>query len=320
MCRDQGRPTVSLGALAFHEKVTFAVTKRPLRSPFEVDLAFESGGAWAGFGAPHEGLCFRGRSGGKVGAMGALLEVAKVGDRSSVVAARAQTPLALLNPANHGHAAWVFQSSHGGGFVTGDAVELTVRVLRGASLFLSSQASSKAYRGTHARFTLDAQLEPEATLVSWPDPVSCFSGARLTQLQRFACAQSANLVVVDAYTAGRLAHGERWAFERLESRLELDVEQAPAFREALLLSDALGGPLAARLGEATALATVLLTGPRLQQAIEALAQLPGASRWPHGLVLRFAEPTVEALHDTLRRNLREPVADLLGDDPHARKW
>src|SRR5215212_4823704 len=71
----------------------------------------------------------------------------------------------------------------GGGFVGSDAIELDVHVEQGATLFLSSQASSKVYRAADARFTLRAVVH--GTLVYWPDPVACFAGASLAQQLSF---------------------------------------------------------------------------------------------------------------------------------------
>ena len=72
--------------------------------------------------------------------------VERVGERSEVTRVLSQSPLRVLTPRNHGDAAWLFLSSLGGGFVGGDALSLDVRVGDGACCWLSSQASSKAYR------------------------------------------------------------------------------------------------------------------------------------------------------------------------------
>lgn len=258
------------------------------------------------------------------------LEVARVGSRSALVDARSQGPLRLLSPANHGHAAWVYQSSYGGGFVTDDDVSLSVTVGQGATLFLGSQAAGKVYRQTRARFRLEASVGAGAVLVAWPDPLACFAGASFEQTQRFRLDEGASLVCVDALGAGRVARGERWAFEHLATRLELDVAGVPRLRDALVLS-ARHGDLAARLAPAGALATVLLAGPLVQRACDelhaALSSLPlgpppllASSRWPWGLLVRLAAPSTEALSALLAGFLRQRVAELLGDDPWARKW
>ncbi len=113
------------------------------------------------------------------------LEVSLVGGRSAVTALSATSPLALLNPKNHGAGAWVYQSSHGGGWIGLDDVSLDVSVRDGATLFLSTQAGGKAYRGANSTFRLHARLGCGATLVYWPEPTTCFSGSALTQQQRF---------------------------------------------------------------------------------------------------------------------------------------
>ncbi len=260
------------------------------------------------------------------------LRVSRSGPGSSVTGARSETPLRLLTPKNHGHAAWVFQSSHGGGFVGADQVELSVEVEPGAALFLSSQASSKVYRAARSRFTLEARVGPGATLVSWPDPVACFQGASLTQRQRFALDPGASLLLVDGWTAGRASNGERWAFAQLDASLEVEVEGVRCLQDGWLLSGE-HGDLEARMGPLDAFATVVLAGPRLdaaRAAVEEAGRVPlrplaeaallTCARWEWGTVARLGAPSAEALAVALRGLLREHVAALLGDDPCARKW
>ena len=261
------------------------------------------------------------------------LAVSRVGDRSVVTASRAQSPLKLLAPRNHGQAAWVYQSSYGGGFVGADDISLRVNVESSSTLFLSSQAASRAYSGSRARFTLRATVSHDAALVFWPDPLSWFQGAQFEQLLQFSLEAKASLLAVDVLAAGRVARGERWAFHKLATKLRLDIANAPTLRESLLLtSDA--GPLAARLEGINALATVVLAGPKLKSACNQLvhaiherglqplgdATLVTASPCPWGMVLRLAAPSVELLTHTLRELLQAHAHALLGDDPWARKW
>jgi urease accessory protein len=259
------------------------------------------------------------------------LVVEQVLGRSVVTSARGHGPLRLLTPKNHGHAAWVYQSSLGGGFVGGDALSLGVRVGAGATAFLSSQAAGKVYRGTDCRFALDATVEAGATLVNWPDPTMLFTGSKLTQRQRFELGDGASLLCVDACTAGRVATGERWATEQLELHLEVSRLGQVVFADGVTLSQR-HGPVVERLGGVNALATVVLAGPAFQKAVESLEQqvastplerLPAplvvASRWPWGLVLRVAAVSAPALQGVLDGLLRPHVVAALGDDPLARK-
>jgi urease accessory protein len=247
--------------------------------------------------------------------------------RSVVLASRDHSPLKLLNPDNHGHAAWVYQSSYGGGLVGVDHVRLQVRVDDGASLFLSTQASSKVYREARSALTLDAAVGDDALFINWPDPVVCFAGAGLVQQQKVALERRGSLLLVDAFTSGRAARGERWQFERLESRVDVDVAGAPVLREALTLSGA-HGALVERLRDFDAFATVVLAGPALSAVCEALdgqvrALQPGlaaCSRTKFGAVLRLGAHDAGELGTRLKGLLGAHVHALLGDDPVARKW
>ena len=265
--------------------------------------------------------------------MSSHLQVSLVQNRSAVTRSRSNSPLRLVTPDNHGHAAWAYQSSYGGGFVGVDDVEIEVDVEAGATLFLSSQASTKVYRTSDAKSSLTAKVREDATLISWPDPIVCFAGAGLTQTQRFDLSPGASLLVVDGWTAGRIANGERWQFRHLLTRLEVWCEGARVFADAQRLSSA-QGELAARMGPVNACATVLLAGPRmraagvsLQESVSArrlerpeVASLTVMSSWPWGQVIRIAAPSTEAMSRELRDLLQAHVAHALGDDPLARKW
>lgn len=232
-----------------------------------------------------------------------------MGGRSVVTGLTSEAPLKLLAPAAS-EAAWVYQSSYGGGFVGGDDVALSVSVEPGATLFLTSQASSKVYRAAQARFTLDARVQ--GTLVWWPDPVACFAGAALEQHLRFSLAPGARLLCVDSYSAGRVARGERWAFDRLDLSMHVEVDGATVLRDGVLL-DPRHGSLAERMRGFEAFATTVLVGLEPKAA-------PALSRWPWGAVLRSGAASVEALAGELRASFGPALLSLLGDDPFARKW
>lgn len=271
--------------------------------------------------------------------MASALAVSRVAGRSAVTAARSESPLRLLVPRSPSGSAWVFQSSYGGGFVGADQIALEAEVGAGATLLLSSQASSKVYRAARSRYTLDARVGPGAALVCWPDPLVCFAGSALEQTLRFNLAADnssepgGTLLAVETITAGRLSRGERWAFERLQARLEVSRGGLPWLRDATLLSGE-HGALAARLEPLSALATAVLCGPRLTRACgEILTNIAAhplqrlgddvlvtASARPGGLVVRAGAVTTEALLAALHALLRPAACELLGDDPWARKW
>jgi urease accessory protein len=250
--------------------------------------------------------------------------------RSVVTSARSAAPLRLLAPANPGHAAWVYQSSLGGGFVGTDAVELAVEVAAGARLFLTSQSSSKVYRRAASRCRLDASIGERGVLVAWPDPIACFAGAAFDQRQRFRLARSAGLIAVDAWTAGRVAHGECWAFGRLALRTEIEIDGATVLRDAVVVSPA-HGEVAPRMGGARAFATIAIAGEAFAGAIQVIGQAIAArataaapriaaSVWPWGAVVRLAATATEPLSAAIHTVIGGAVRDVLGADPFVRKW
>ena len=259
------------------------------------------------------------------------LAVELVGGRSAVVERFAASPLRLLGPRNHGVAAWAYTSTFGGGLVDGDALDLQVRVGAGASALVSTQASTKVYRSPRGTAqALRAEVGDHGLLVVLADPVVPFAGARYDQLVDVALSGRGSLVVVDALAAGRVANGERWAFDRVGVRLRVRRDGVLLLDDGLLL-DPGHGHVGARMERFDAWGTVLAVGPRVAPVA---AGLLAARRASHdvgsgaleavaavgdGCLLRLAATSTAAL----ARRLREVLAwlpELLGDDPLARRW
>jgi urease accessory protein len=255
----------------------------------------------------------------------------RVRGRTVLERALSRSPLKLLAPRNHGHAAWVFVASLGGGLVGGDRLRLTINVGGEAAALLGTQASTKIYRSPlGSRQRLDAEVAAGGLLAVIPDPVVCFAGSRYEQEIHVALDAGASLVLVDMMSSGRSARGERWAFDRYSSRTRVNRGGRAVLLDATLLDPA-HGALRDRMGRFDALATIVLTGPRVVSASEALvAPRPPpeqradvvASASPlrgGGALLRVAGTSVERVADVVRRELGF-LAGELGDDPFARKW
>lgn len=240
---------------------------------------------------------------------------------------QSHSPLRLLTATGGGQAAWVYQSSLGGGFVGRDDIALSISVERAASLFLGTQASSKVYRGTDARFALDAAVADDGCLIAWPDPVTCFAGATFAQTQRFELARSASLLVVDPWTAGRAARGERWQLSRVTTRLSIGIDGARVLDDGFVL-DHTHGAIARRMCGVDAFSTIVAIGERFSPdvLVERVARRPvsarpwiTASRWPWGAILRIGAADAEALLAASRELVGDTVAAALGGDPWVRR-
>src|SRR5947208_8075560 len=256
------------------------------------------------------------------------LEFTRVRGRTVLTRAFAASPLKVLCPRHAGASAWAYLATFGGGLVGGDAIDLSVTVGAGATALLATQASTKVYRSeTGASQTLQADVADGGLLVLVPDPVTCFAGATYRQEQRVRLAPSASLVLVDRLTAGRVASGERWLFDRYFSRTRVWQGNRLLLHDAVQLTRD-DGEIARRLDRFDVLASVVLLGPalastaaRLTGVSESLPVLRRAdvllSAAPldgGGATLRMAARSVEQIASALRQHL-SVVTSLLGDDP-----
>jgi urease accessory protein len=266
----------------------------------------------------------------------ATLAVNLVFRESTVTSAFATSPMKLLTPRARGESVWAYTSSFGGGLVAGDQTRLELNLGPESRCFLGTQASTKVYRNPSALpcgHETRATLGSGAVLVFAPDPVQAFAEASYHQEQRFDLEGNASLALVDWFTSGRAACGERWAFDRFSSRNEVRVDGTPVFLDTLALDPGdgdLAGPH--RTGRFNCFASLLLLGPAVRDAAQRLLAEVGArpveqraafvcsaSPVADGAILRLAGEQVETVGRELHQHLVSLTA-LLGDDPWARKW
>jgi urease accessory protein len=243
------------------------------------------------------------------------------------------SPLKVLNPRNAGASSWSYLATYGGGLVGGDALRISIDVGRAARALISTQASTKVYRSdVQASQDLSARIGDEALLVLLPDPICCFASARYRQRQELTLDPTASLVLVDRLTAGRVKSGERWMFERYESRTRIWRSGRLLVHDALRLSSE-DGDLAERMGRFNCLVVIALIGPLVRAAAARLAAEIGSAPAPRrgsllmsaaplesdGVLVRLAAESTEHASSIVRRYL-DIVPSLLGDDPWARRW
>jgi urease accessory protein len=266
----------------------------------------------------------------------AVLEIESVQGKSTVTSSFASNPLKLLTPRSRGQSVWSYLSNFGGGLVAGDQTSLDLKLGKNTRCFLGTQASTKIYRngglGTCGHATRSS-LGDQAVLVFAPDPVQAYADSTYDQRQEFHLAAGAGLALVDWLSSGRVARGERWAFNRFSSRNDVYVNGERVFVDSLSLGA--GNDLAAsphRLGRFNCLGLLLLLGEPMRMAAAALlaevssrpvlrgsSLICSASSVADGAILRVAGEQVEEVGRELHRHLVFARA-LLGDDPWARKW
>ena len=265
----------------------------------------------------------------------AALSVRVVAGQSAVTEAWSTNPVKLLTPRMRGSSVWSYLSNFGGGLVAGDETSVKLSLGAGTRCFFTSQASTKVYRNPQHRrcsHRLTADLDKDSLLILAPDPVQSFADSIYTQTQEFHLKFGASLVLLDWFSAGRAACGERWSFHRLWSRNDIFMERERWLLDSMLL-DRAHGPLNGthRLGRFNTVALVALVGETLAgEATRILARVNAqplakraglifsASAIRGGTLLRVAGER----HEEVARYVFDSLGfagRLLGDDPWARK-
>lgn len=252
-----------------------------------------------------------------------VIVIEHVAGRSVVTDDYATAPMKLLCPQTPSRSGWVYISSFGGGLVSGDTLALDVRLGRGATGVVTSQASTKVFHadpaGTPARQTMNARIEEGALLVVAPEPLVCFADAVYEQQQAFNLERGAGLVLLDWFTAGRTAsrssptargcdtsgasHGERWQMWRYASRNRIRVDGREVIHDAVVLdrdSSPIDSPWS--VGRFNVFANVVLVGDPL---IDAMRELYADVRH------RPVEPTAPVIVSVARREARVPGSEAM---------
>ncbi|KAL9152257.1 hypothetical protein ABFS82_11G109700 [Erythranthe guttata] len=199
--------------------------------------------------------------------------VERVGGKSKVTRCFCKYPLKFIVPNKVGAAAaadavWIYTITYGGGIVSGDSIAFDVTVGDGCTAVFTTQSSTKVYKSLGSKSsqqTLEASVGQDALLVVIPDPVTCFSTAKYSQIQNFKLASGSSLLLVDWITSGRHESGEKWAFSHFKTtnRILLD-DNEPVFLDTMLLEQESNSSIADRLQDYQAIAMIVLWGPKLK--------------------------------------------------------
>ena len=263
----------------------------------------------------------------------AFLTFTRNGSHTVLTRAFATSPVKLIATNGKGATCWVYAATFGGGLVGGDDIHLRADVAIGARAFLTTQASTKVYRSVRqSRQKIDAVVAADALLAVVPDPIVCFADANFIQTQRYELHERSTLIMVDWMTSGRHASGERWAFSRYESRIDIRRGSRRIFFDGLVLQQELDS-IAERMRRVDVLLTAVFTGPLVadgaDQILQRMSQDPiargsnlvasAARLRDGGTLLRLAGSSVEQVGGELRRWLTF-LPPSVGDDLSNRKW
>lgn len=163
-----------------------------------------------------------------------------------------------------------------GGILGGDVLDVNVDVSPGSYATVLTQAANKAYRGEESSQTSVFRVGGGAFLEYLPHHLIPYAGSNYRQETTFQLAGDAALFTWDALSAGRVARGERFAFDRLRARTNVYRDDVPEVGDGL---DLAGGDEPFGGYSYTAAAYALAArdlGPLAEELHDLLSGFPGA--------------------------------------------
>lgn len=115
----------------------------------------------------------------------------------------------------------------GGGVLGGDRLEVAIELAPQATATVLTQGATRVYRGAAATQRTVLEVGAGAVLEYLPHHVIPFAGSSYRQKTLVRMDAGATLLAWEAFAAGRVASGERFAFERLSSRTRILRDGAP---------------------------------------------------------------------------------------------
>lgn len=162
---------------------------------------------------------------GKVGVL--QLAFARTGQRTELVSHYQKSPLQIMRPlyfnTERPDMPYTYLMSTGGGILQGDRLRTDLIFGPGSSAHVTTQAHTRVYRmdEDYASAITNITVGDGAYVEYLPDPVVPFAGSRFYQQTSIVLDESATLVIGEKVYAGRLARGERHAYDVYASDFEV---------------------------------------------------------------------------------------------------
>ena len=152
------------------------------------------------------------------------------------------------------------------GVFAGDVYDVRLRTAPGATATVGSPSATQVYAsvGPAASTRLRLEAEPGSSLYFVPKPTILHAAAKLDQSIELICHPGAALFFTEILVLGRLAMGERLAFERFQSQLQLRRPNGTVlFEERYTLEPQVDShALEVAINGAGAITPIVLTGVR----------------------------------------------------------
>lgn len=121
-----------------------------------------------------------------------------------------------------------------GGVAQGDRHRTRIEATPGAKAHVTGQSATKvqSMQRNYADISVDLEVEEGAYLEYLPEPLILHEGTRCLQTADVTLHEGGTLLFTDVVVPGRLARGERFAYDRYRSRFRVDApDGTPLLRD-----------------------------------------------------------------------------------------
>jgi urease accessory protein len=118
-----------------------------------------------------------------------------------------------------------------GGVLGGDHLVTEIVQEAETHVCLTTPSATRIYRTLEKPAILETVIRvgEKATLEYFPDHIIPHAGSALRQALRIEMAPGSRAILFDSIASGRVAHGERWKFREMDSRMEVFSAGRPAY-------------------------------------------------------------------------------------------
>jgi urease accessory protein len=112
-----------------------------------------------------------------------------------------------------------------GGILGGDVLVTRVVQKESTHVCLSTPSATRVYRtlADPAVQEVDVQVGEDSSFEYLPDHIIPYRDSKFRQSLRIDMERGSRAIVWDAFAAGRVAHGERWHFQEIDSNIEISL-------------------------------------------------------------------------------------------------
>lgn len=169
----------------------------------------------------------------RVGRDGYLrLRFAQSGANTILAQSRFSLPLQALTPlVLPDGASYLMLLNPTGGVLGGDHLVTDIVQEAGTHACLTTPSATRIYRTAEKPAVVETtiHLGEGATLEYFPDHVIPHAGSALRQSLRIEMARGSRAILLDSMASGRVAHGDRWSFTEMDSRMEVYACDRPIY-------------------------------------------------------------------------------------------